>query len=252
MREILVAAPDAEAGDDDQSVPTFCLDPKALPAAEQFLLARFTLQEQVYFHKTTRCAEAMIGKLLRLVARAVEGGVEPAARETGLAPNHPLLAFFATPAPTVSQYLALDDIVVMGAMERMTRGADPTVAALASRLRERRLFKVLDLASLGQDEDGQQRAARRIDRDFGADIAAERVLKDQARISAYTHVGGDDVLTHKTLRIVDPMGRLREITHASKVVGGESLHKSFARYFFEDEAQRNTARDAGRRAYERA
>lgn len=252
VREILVAAPDAGAGEDDQSVPTFCLDPKALPAAEQFLLARYTLSEQVYYHKTTRCAEAMIGKLLRHVARAAEGEAELAVHATGLDSDHPLITFFATPTPTVSQYLALDDIVVMGAMERMKRAGDPMVVDLATRLRERRLYKVLDVASLGDDPDGQQRAARRIIRDFDADIVAERVLKDQARISAYTHVGGDDVLAHKTLRIADSAGRPREITRVSKVVDGDSLRKSFARFFFEDEAQRDRARDAGRRAYEGA
>lgn len=250
--EIFVAAPEAEAGEDDQSVPTFCLDSKALPAAEQFLLARFTMSEQVYYHKTTRCAEAMIGRLLRLVSRAAEGGAEPAARATGLDPDHPLIAFFATPAPTVAQYLALDDIVVMGAMERMTRATDPAVADLARRLRERRFYKVLDLASLGGDADGLKRAADRINRDFKDDIAAGRVLKDRARISAYTHVGGEDALAHKTLRIADGSGQLREISRASKVVDGDGLRKSFARYFFEDEAQRDRARVAGRRAYERA
>lgn len=127
--EIFIAAPDAEAGEDGQSVPTFfCLDPKALPAAEQFLLARFTLSEQVYYNKTTRCTQAMIGRLLRLVSRAAEHGAELAKRETGLDPDHPLITFFATPLPTVSQYIALDEVVVMAAMERMTRAADPAVA----------------------------------------------------------------------------------------------------------------------------
>ena len=108
------------------------------------------------------------------------------------------------------------------------------------------------MASLGDDADGSKRAAKRIDRDFKDDIAAGRVLKDQARISAYTHVGGDDALTHKTLLIIDGAGRLREITRASKVVDDDGLRKSFTRYFFEDEARRDAARTAGGKAYERA
>ena len=55
-------------GDGEAKAPTFCLEKKALPAAEQFLLARYTLFQQVYFHKATRCVEAMIGKILRAVA----------------------------------------------------------------------------------------------------------------------------------------------------------------------------------------
>lgn len=72
---------------------TFCLDPKALPAAEQFLLSRYTLHEQVYLHKTTRCIEAMIGKLLRHVATIAQDP-DAAPTQIGLEPRHPLLRFF--------------------------------------------------------------------------------------------------------------------------------------------------------------
>lgn len=40
IREIAVEAADAVIEDEPTRVPTFCLDLKALPAAEQFLLAR--------------------------------------------------------------------------------------------------------------------------------------------------------------------------------------------------------------------
>jgi len=64
MEHVRVDKVSIDAGDKvDEStnqVATFCLDLKAKPAAEQFLLARYTLHEQVYFHKTTRCVEAMI------------------------------------------------------------------------------------------------------------------------------------------------------------------------------------------------
>ena len=67
VSNVLIEAAD-EGEDEGAKVPTFCFDHKALPAAEQFLLARYTLHEQVYFHKTTRCVEAMIGKLLKRVS----------------------------------------------------------------------------------------------------------------------------------------------------------------------------------------
>ncbi|GAB1581017.1 HD domain-containing protein [Phyllobacterium phragmitis] len=56
--EIDIGAPDAD-GEPVKKVATFCLTAKSLPAAEQFLLARYTLHQQVYFHKTTRCVEHM-------------------------------------------------------------------------------------------------------------------------------------------------------------------------------------------------
>ena len=43
VSEIMIEASDAGEEEGSVKVPTFCLDAKALPAAEQFLLARFTL-----------------------------------------------------------------------------------------------------------------------------------------------------------------------------------------------------------------
>src|SRR5690606_22212460 len=50
VAEIEIGAPDEEE-ESVRKVATFCLAAKALPAAEQFLLARYTLHQQVYFHK---------------------------------------------------------------------------------------------------------------------------------------------------------------------------------------------------------
>jgi len=55
VADIAIDAPDEDALE-PRKVPTFCLTAKALPAAEQFLLARYTLHQQVYFHKTRRRA----------------------------------------------------------------------------------------------------------------------------------------------------------------------------------------------------
>ena len=92
VADIVIDAPDNNTGEDTSTVATFCLDRKALPAAEQFLLSRYTLHEQVYLHKTTRCIEAMVGELLRRIA---EAAAEPdtASAQTGLQPSHVLLRF---------------------------------------------------------------------------------------------------------------------------------------------------------------
>ena len=217
VREIEIEAADPDDDGDRERVPTFCLDAKALPAAEQFLLARYTLHEQVYFHKTTRCVEHMIAKLLRRVAELAK---QPAStpRQIGLGEGHPLLRFFAADGATLANYLALDDLVVMGAIERMTQAADQAIAELATRLRERRLYKTLDLRYFGHDEGRQRRAARRIDREFETQKKNETVIKDEgAAVSIYTQIGGDDDKAHKKLHILDAKGP-REITEMSRIV----------------------------------
>ena len=246
---IQIEAPDADGGEDRALVPTFCLDPKALPAAEQFLLARYTLHEQVYFHKTTRCVEQMIAKLLRRVARhaAKQGTV----RQTGLAATHPLICFFARDGATLENYLALDDIVVADAIRRLSSAPDPGLAALARRLRDRDLYKTLDLVSFGHDQGVQMREARRIDRDFKAKIDAEQIIKDEsAAVSIYTQIGGDHERAHKRLHILDARKGPVEITDVSPLIRTLREPKKFTRYDFEQGADRDMARQRRREHHE--
>ena len=65
VADIEVDAPDNSPSAEPLRVPTFCLEKKALPAAEQFLLARYTLHQQVYFHKATRCVAGQSGEETR-------------------------------------------------------------------------------------------------------------------------------------------------------------------------------------------
>jgi uncharacterized protein len=241
VHEIAIEAADATDEADQERVPTFCLDMKALPAAEQFLYARYTLHEQVYFHKATRCVEHMVAKLLRRVAEFAQNPAL-ASSQTGLDPSHPLLRFFGGGGATLANYLSLDDVVVMGAMERMTHATDAVLAELATRLRERRLYKTLDLRAFGHDEGRQRRAARRIDRDFEAQLRSETVIKDEgAAVSLYTQIGGDDDKAHKRLHILDARGP-REITEMSPIVRELGQKTQYTRYYFENESDRQSAR----------
>jgi len=246
VREIIVEAPDSVDPDEGVKVPTFCLDPKALPAAEQFLLARYTLHEQVYFHKTTRCVEHMIAKLLRRVARLAE--TKESAVQTGLPEAHPLLRFLRPGGETLPNYLCLDDLVVLGAMQQMSEAKDSVLRILATRLRERRLYKTLDVRVFGHKDEGRQRlAARRIDAEFKTKIENEQVIKDiGAAVSIYTQIGGDDERTHKKLHILDAKGPL-EIVDMSALIRALAQKVQFTRYYFENESDRELARNPRRR-----
>jgi HD superfamily phosphohydrolase len=126
----------------DESGPlrrvSFCLDEKAREAAEAFLLARFHLYTQVYLHKATRAIEQMLSALLRGVATAVDAG---RFAEIGIEETHPLARFYRSGGEDAEAYLALDDAVIWGALERFTSASDIAVRTLARRLRNRELFK---------------------------------------------------------------------------------------------------------------
>lgn len=238
VAEVDIGAPDL---DDEpvHKVATFCLAAKALPAAEQFLLARYTLHQQVYFHKTTRCVEAMLRKLLARIAALVSEGK---AAETGLFALHPLLNFFAKDGETVSNYLALDDAVINGSLDAMSVAPDPEVADIAARLRGRRLYKTYDLAELGHDVGRQRHRLRRIRTDFEAEIASGAAIIDEdAAIGIYSEIGGDEDRVHKKLHIIDGRQPV-EISKLSKVIKALEEKEQFTRVFFKDKADRDRAR----------
>ncbi len=241
VAEIEIDAPD-DNGAQARRVPTFCLHKKALPAAEQFLLARYTLHQQVYFHKATRCVEHMIAKLLRAVAKAASGRKADMKR-AGLPDGHPLLRFFARGGDTVTNYLALDDTLVFSALESMSSAEDAVIADTAMRLRERKLYKTLDLAEFGENAGVQRLRLRRIQRQFEAKLAAEDVLLDEkATVGIYAEIGGDEERMHKKLHILDGADP-REISELSPVIEALVMKKKqFTRLYFREVGDRDDAR----------
>ncbi len=123
---------------------------KGVSAIEAFLLARHFMFQQVYFHKSTRAAEWMIGAILRRALDLVKDGV-----------RLPMLpAAFAGAAiggpPALGEFLELDDQTLLVAIHAWENVSDPVLSDLSRRLRARSLFKTVEL--LGDAEaDGLDR-----------------------------------------------------------------------------------------------
>lgn len=130
----------------------------------------------------------------------------------------------------------------MAACEGMTRAADQLVADLARRLRDRDLYKTLDIRRFGHEDGHKKRAERIIDEMIKNGAFAGYVHKDQsAKVGIYTQIGGDDERMHKKLHIVDSRGP-REITGFSKLIEELAEPKQFTRYYFENESDRQMAK----------
>ena len=90
VAEVPLGADDASAG----SVETLVLGPKAVQAAESYVLALFHLYPNVYLHKTTRGAEVLFQALMR---RLVALHSASAIADSGLPPAHPIAKFIGEP-----------------------------------------------------------------------------------------------------------------------------------------------------------
>lgn len=114
---------------------------KAPRVVEQFLVARRALYDTVYFHKTVRSAEGMIGLLLRRMKEiAKEHGDAIVGREALFVPYGKVIG--GEPL-TPDEVLGLDDYslwVLIQKVANMSR-VDATMADLAQKIIARDLFK---------------------------------------------------------------------------------------------------------------
>lgn len=224
-----------DGGDDPDEVDGLILGAKGLQAAEGYLLGRFHLYTQVYMHKTTRAAEKMLGALLGRVADLVADGHLGAA---GLPEAHPLVAFIRSGYKDLDCYLELDDAAVWAALPQMARATDGAVAELAARLRDRRLYKCLDVGARATFPGGDARARfRRLLKqaiDAGELEHQVDVLEDRQKASAYKihDYESKEALEKIVIRRADGSGRYDDVAELSpviKAIGERELFRVYAR-----------------------
>ena len=130
-------------GERTGKVSTFVIGPKAIHAAEAYVLDLFQLYPTVYFHKTTRGAEKILTELLvRVLKRVRIDGT----RGLGLPAKHPLVQFAKRPEEP-NRVLQLDDAVIWGALSQLRESKGELIKAFSERLQDRKLFKCVDIRS---------------------------------------------------------------------------------------------------------
>jgi HD superfamily phosphohydrolase len=114
---------------------------KALRVVEHFLTARRALYENVYYHKTVRCAEGMVSLFLRRLKSVVNQ--YPKLQVEGFV--RPLVKMLSGATVGPDELLSLDDfsLTVLIDTAVKTEKMDRTVADLGRRILERDLLKLV-------------------------------------------------------------------------------------------------------------
>lgn len=229
-------------------VQTFVLGRKAIFAAEAYVLGLFQLYPTVYLHKATRGAEKIYVELLVRIFTLVKNDL---VEKTGLTPKHPLVKFVRSPED-VECALALDDTVIWGALSLMADAEDVCTSTLAKRLRDRKLFKCVDLrtkiAHDREDSDATSAQADKVCENVKAKIteclddwakkepdAPPRILIDEADRSPYKEMSEDPRAPLNQINIRTEGNRLVDLSKRSEVVAKLGTYKSFRVYCAEDD-----------------
>lgn len=113
-------------------------------AVEDYIMARYHMYWNVYFHATSRAYEAA---LYNLFNRLDELKHDP------IMDNFPRLKVFLTePVPTIESHLALDESIMLYYFNEMQFSEDPILRDLSNRLLNRKLFTYEDIKDEAQVE----------------------------------------------------------------------------------------------------
>lgn len=238
-----------------KEIETFVVGPKALHAAETYVLALFQLYPNVYFHKATRGAEKVFSLIMLRIFELVREGH---AAKTGLPDIHPIVRFARDPE-SLDRAQALDDAVFWGALAMLAEAEDEPIARNARRLSERRLPKCIDIRDVlraglpsnrAKPETKEQReeAEKRLERavlSVGVRLRewsdensqdAPRILIDQAVRDPYKRVQESKGPLNQ-LRIRIAGDRILDMAESSPVVAGIEKFKLFRAYVDEQDVE---------------
>lgn len=226
-------------------VQTFVLGRKAIFAAEAYVLGLFQLYPTIYYHKTTRGVEKLCTELLARLITLVKDG---SAKQVGVPSNHPLVKFAKHP-DQIEAALALDDTVVWGALSSLAEAKDQCIAQLAMRMRDRRLYKCIDVrVRIAHDKGDAQSASPEADTvcvNIRDELVAwsekhkngpPRMLLDEAFRSPYNRLTETKGPLNQ-INIRTEGGKLVDLAERSKVVAQLETYKAFRVYHPENDAE---------------
>ena len=221
--------------------PTFILGPKAIYAAESYILSLFQLYPTVYYHKTTRGVEKLFTSLLTRLFSLVQNDDYC---KTNLPSNHPLVLFAKEPE-SLEKALALDDTVIMGCLPLMSDAEDPLIKNFSERILQRKLFKCIDIRAqlhnrLYADDAINAEQAKIQEKiqewtEANNNTDEPRILFDAGKRDPYKRLEEEGPLNR--IMIKDFSGEVADISTHSKIIAAIQPFKFFRVYLAEDDGE---------------
>ncbi|NGQ96204.1 HD domain-containing protein [Brevibacillus sp. SYP-B805] len=106
-------------------------------AVEDYIMSRYQMYWQVYFHPVTRSAEVVLRKVFQRAKDLFQAGYSFRVEPVQLLP-------FLREEITLADYLALDESVVFYYLHQWKAEQDPILKDLSSRFLDRKLFKYVE------------------------------------------------------------------------------------------------------------
>lgn len=189
---------------DDQVV----IKSSGMHAVEDYIMSRYQMYWQVYFHPVARSAEVILRKILQRAKELSESGYE-----FQQPPTH-FMAFFDR-SFTLVDYLALDEGVLMTYFQLWMNERDPILADLCDRFVNRRLFQYVDFDP-GND---YKKLGELADLFRAAGIDPEYYLIDDSTSDLpYDFYRPGEEEERLPIQLLMPNGDIKELSRLSQIV----------------------------------
>jgi len=194
-------------------------------AVEDYLMSRYQMYWQVYFHPVTRSSEIILRQIFRRAKELYEAGYA--------------FRFMIEPLPalfegslTVQEYLRLDEALIQTAFLQWTTESDPLLSEICGRFIHRKLYKYIEIDT-GNPETID--AVRQAFRDAGLDPAYDLEI-DFPTDLPYDKFHSGMPLNEKQILLLDRHDQLREISEVSDIVRSISgIHKGRNYLYYPEE-----------------
>lgn len=194
-------------------------------AVEHYLMSRYQMYWQVYFHPVTRSSEIVLHKIFQRAKTLYEQGFA--------------FRFMIDPLPelfagtlTVENYLLLDEALMQTAMMRWAGESDRTLADLCARFMHRKLFKYMPLRHGDDPAIGEMKA--KLER-RGLDPAYYMEVDYPTDMFYDVYRPGQKGGKHPILLLTD-QGEVTEISIKSEIVRSISgLHQGVHQLYYPGE-----------------
>lgn len=211
----------------DPASDRLAISHKGISAVEAYLQARYHMYRNVYFHKVVRSAEGMVKLALQRARRlAVQDRLPWPERHHHVAKA--LLGLTLSNA----EFTDLDDVSMLQCFKLWMLGEDPALAQLCKGLLYRRLYKVLDLSWVPDEQKVRNAyaAAEQVVEQLGGDPAYDLFLDEPsgaAYLSEATPASG--FCLEGGILIRDPRGQVTEFSRTSPLVAAMEKQLMFRR-----------------------
>ncbi|NWL90186.1 hypothetical protein DMN77_21785 [Paenibacillus sp. 79R4] len=194
-------------------------------AVEDYLMSRYQMYWQIYFHPVTRSSEIILRQIFKRAKALYEQG-----HRFKFLPE-PLPSLFNR-TMTVQDYLQLDEALVQTAFMQWRKETDELLGELCSRFIDRKLYKYVEMDSLDMETIEEIRAA--FDK---AGLNPEYDLEiDFPTDLPYDVFRPDGEGREKQILLLDRQERLREISEVSDIVRSISgLQRGKFHLYFPDD-----------------